>query len=187
MLDVAPRAFYLAENSELLEKYDECTRQQLLAPAWKTEILRRLSAADVQSVYSQFTSANNELILALRSPGAFPATPIIFNTNARRVSVLPPPDGNTEIARQFIVALDGDLNQRRQGIAAVESLITARLPGTNANTAAWAALAATALNLGDHPKSAQFAALTQQLNPEDAQFAFLIRLLMRESPELFQK
>jgi hypothetical protein len=182
----APRAVYLAENSKLLEKFDERTCQQLLAPARKTEILRYLSAAEVESVFSKFSSANGEMILALHSPTTFQTMPIIFNTNAPRASVLPPPDGEAAIAQQFIVALDGDVNQRRQGIASIEALLAARPPGTNANAAAWAALAATAaLNLGDNRKSAQLAALAQQLNPDDAQAAFIFRLLLREAPGLF--
>ena len=184
----APYAFYLGENSKMIEKFDERTRQQLLAPAPKTTLLRSLPDAEVQSVFSRFVSVNTELTLALRSPAAFPTTPSVFNAAASRISILPPLGNDPVAVNRAITGIVGSSEQRRQGIAEVESLLAAQTPGANAVAAQWAALAATAaLSLDDHAKTAQLVTLAQKFNPDDAQAAFLLRLLTREAPELFQK
>ncbi len=141
----APYAFYLGENSRMLEKFDERTHQQLLAPAEKISQLRALSGAEVASVFSTYSSVSIELLAALHGDREIPC---VFITNS--VSAPTP-------------------------------------PATETNAAGLNFAASTALNLGDSPRAAQLAARALQLNPDDAQAAYLLRILARETPALFQK
>ena len=141
----APYAFYLGENSRMLERFDERTRQQLLAPAGKISLLRSLPDAEVASVFSVYSSVSIELLAALHGDRGVPC---VFTMNS--VSEPTP-------------------------------------PATGTNAAALNFAASTALNLGDPRRAAQLATHALQLNPDDAQAAYLLRILARETPALFQK
>jgi hypothetical protein len=76
----APEAFYIGTKARILEKYDERTRQQALAPREKRAILASLSPDDLQSMFGTYTTVNEELLAHLRSStsaevgqSAFPA------------------------------------------------------------------------------------------------------------------
>ena len=186
----APFAFYLGESSRMLEKFDERTRQQLLAPPQNQARLRSLPSAEVQSVFSKFTSVNTELRDLLPGLPAGTEVPCVFSTNAPRFSLPPTLASNSNALSLAAASLGGTAEQTRQGIAGIESVLAAQSAGTNANTAAaeWASLAATAaLGLGDQLKAAQLAMLALKFNPDDAQAVYLLRMLAREAPALFQK
>ncbi len=57
----APRAFYINGVSLLLDRYDERTRQQLLAPAQKLAVLKSLPLEHVQAVFNPASTDNKEL------------------------------------------------------------------------------------------------------------------------------
>jgi predicted membrane-bound spermidine synthase len=77
----APRAFYIGTTAKMLENFDERTRQQLLAPAGKLAMLRALPPADVQSVFSNYTTINKELLMSVRGLAAGTNVPCIFAGN----------------------------------------------------------------------------------------------------------
>jgi predicted membrane-bound spermidine synthase len=184
----APYAFYLGENSRMIEKFDERTRQQLLAPPQKTSLLRSLPAAEVQSVFSRYTTVNTELLPALRNLPTAENVPCVLNPNAPLIAPLPMLGTNITALSEAASLLGRSPAQTAQGIAGIEAVLQTQPAGTNAIAAQWASLAATAaLGLGDHPKTAQLVLLAQQFNPHDAQAAFLLRILSREAPALFQK
>jgi hypothetical protein len=93
----APRAFYINEDSYLLEQYDERTRQQLLAPVEKATILRSLTFQDAQTIFSKYNSDNAELNAVLH--GNF-LIPCIFMKNTPAAN-----PGNTNL-NQAIAALN---------------------------------------------------------------------------------
>jgi len=110
----APRAFYVGVDAKIFERFDERTRQQLLAPPEKLRILRSLSVPDVQSVFFHFFSVNRELSGSLFGNGSGANVPCVFKTNA------PPAmfDGSNESTatlNRALAALDlGDLKQAGQ-------------------------------------------------------------------------
>jgi spermidine synthase len=57
----APRAFYINGVSLLLDRYDERTRQQLLAPPQKLAVLKSLPLENVQAVFNPASTDNKEL------------------------------------------------------------------------------------------------------------------------------
>ena len=184
----SPFAFYLGENSRMLDKFDERTRQQLLAPVQKISGLRALPSAEIQSVFSKFTTVNSELLNSIRGLAAGANVPSLLATNAPRISILQVLGTNSDALSLAASSLGGTAEQTRQGIARTESILAAQPPGTNAIAAEWSSLAATAaLGLGDHAKAAQLSVLALKFNPDDPQALFLLRILAREAPGLFQK
>ena len=184
----APYAFYLGENSHMIEKFDERTRQQLLAPAQINSLQRALPPAEIQSVFSKYTSVNTELLNSIRRLPAGADVPCVLTTNAPRISFLRVLGANSDALSLAASALGGTPEQTRRGIAMIESVLAAQPSGTNAVAAEWSSLGATAaLSLADHNTAAQLTALALKFNPDDAQANFLIRILAREAPALFQK
>lgn len=184
----APYAFFLGENSRMMEKYDERTRQQLLAPAEKTSWLRALPATEITSVFATYTTVNTELLPALRGQPGSENLPCLFNPNAPLLAPLPVLGTNVTALSQAASLLGRSPAQTAQGIAGIAAVLQNLPPATNAIAAQWAALAGSAaLGLNDHAQAAQFVLLAQRFHPDDAQAAFLLRLLAREKPELFQK
>jgi len=184
----APYAFYLGENSRMLEKFDERTRQQLLAPPAKTALLRSLPADEIHSVFSKYSTVNTELLPVLRGQPAAGDTPCLLQSNAPVIASLPVLGTNVAALTEAASALGRSPAETLRGITGITAILQAQPPGTNAIAAEWASLAATAaLGLGDYPKSAQLVLTAQRFDPGDTQAAFLLRILAREAPALFQK
>lgn len=184
----APFAFYLGDNSRMLEQFDERTRQQLLAPPQKNSLLRTLPPEAIQSVFSKYNSVNSELLRSVRDFPAGTNVPCLLNPNAPRISLLPGLGTNGAALNLAASSLGGTTEQTRQGIAGIESILAAQPPGTNAIAAEWSSLAATAaFSLGDFPHAAQLARTALKFNPDDVQAAFLLRILAREAPAPVQK
>ena len=179
----APRAFYLGESSRMLEKFDERTRQQLLAPAGKLAVLRSLPPEQARSVFSEFTTVNSELNLSLH--GLTPAAnlPCLFDPDSPRTAIPALPAGDPAAGAVLSRAgtlIGGTRQQQREGIALVESIVEAAPAATNQTLAAWTSLAATAaLSLGDPKQSSKLSTLALEQNPADPQAAFLLRLIAR--------
>jgi len=182
----APRAFYLGESSRWLEKYDERTRQQLLASSDKLAILKSLSPQQVQSVFSEYGSMNSELDWSVANPALAANLPCVFNSNAPPI-LIPAlsADGSTNAAilAHAAALLGGTRSERREGIALIDSVVETQTSSTNQNIAAWTALAATAAwNIGDREQAAQLATLALKQNPDDMQASFLLRILALGRP-----
>jgi hypothetical protein len=180
----APRAFYLGDNSRMLEKFDERTRQQLLAPAGKLAILQSLPPEQVQSVFSEFTTINYELFVSVRGLASATTLPCVFNTNSPRTIIPAPPADNptnAAILTRAATLIGGTIQQRREGIALIESAVEAQSSSTNRSAAEWVALAATAaLSIGDLEPAGRLAVLALKRDPTEAQAAYVARIVERE-------
>lgn len=107
----APRAFYLGGNSSLLDRYDERTYQQLLAPAEKREILHSLPTADAQLIFTDFLTINGQLYGALFGNPADANVPCVFQTPLNP----PAPDAGGTVLDQAARAFSqGNLAEARQ-------------------------------------------------------------------------
>ena len=111
----APRAFYIGINARVLERFDERTRQQALAPPDKLTTLRSLTRADLHSIFFlEASTINEELLASLLGREAGANVPCVFNTNA------PPAmsggsDGSAATLNRAIATLHaGDLKQAGQ-------------------------------------------------------------------------
>jgi hypothetical protein len=182
----APRAFYIGELSTILARYDERTRQQLLAPGSKTTSLRALSADDVATVFSRHSTMNGELLASLTNYDK-PILPCVFKTNSPLALIPAIPGGlttnKTEIFSRVTALLAGTPEQRRQAMALLESALTKDINAYPDDPSAveWATLAAaTAVNLGDLDLAQQWLALALKQNPADPQANYLTRILERE-------
>jgi predicted membrane-bound spermidine synthase len=89
----APRAFFLGTGSRVLDRFDERTRQQLLAPPGKNETLASLPESDAQFIFSDFSTVNGELFSCFFAPNPNAGVPCVFQTP----QPTPPPasDGST--------------------------------------------------------------------------------------------
>jgi predicted membrane-bound spermidine synthase len=76
----APRAFYLSEASQMLDRFDERTRQQLLAPLQKRAMLGSLLPANAQVIFSTYMTVNRELGGCLFGLPSSADVPCIFPT-----------------------------------------------------------------------------------------------------------
>ena len=91
----------------------------------------------------------------------------------------------SSVSIELLAALHGDRDV--PCVFTTNNVSASTPPATETNAAALNAAASTALNLGDPPRAAQLATRALQLNPDDAQAAYLLRILARENPALFQK
>jgi predicted membrane-bound spermidine synthase len=81
----APKALFIAAGSRLLERYDERTRQQLLAPMEKRQTLSSLALDGLQYLFSgDFGTGNGELYGCLWGNAAAANIPCIFHTEQSR-------------------------------------------------------------------------------------------------------
>ncbi|MGA3283530.1 MAG: fused MFS/spermidine synthase [Verrucomicrobiota bacterium] len=179
----APRAFYIGDVSWILERYDERTSQQLLAPAGKLAMLHALPAKEVQSVFSEFTTVNLELLICLRRPADSGNTPCVFNTNSPKTAIPALPDTNAVNAPALNRAarlVGGTREQQREAVALIESVVAAPSSSTNRLVTEWASLAATvALGSGDLERAGRLAALALKQDPANVQAAFVTRIIER--------
>jgi spermidine synthase len=109
----APRAFFLSPNSRFLDRFDERSRQQLLSPREKAAVLSSLPPAEVQLVFSDFSTMNGELAGCLFGNGN--NVPCVFQT----AQPSPPPAASGSLldqAEQLFAA--GNLDQAIQFVSA---------------------------------------------------------------------
>jgi spermidine synthase len=180
----APRAFYLGETSRMLEKFDERTRQQLLAPTNKLAGLQSLSPEQVQSVFLEFKTVNPELDQTMRNLSPGPAAPCVFNAQGPRIALPPLPadrPADAAILSRAAGLMGGTPEQRREAVTLIESIVAAPAAATNQTLAAWTSLAATAaLSTGDLKPAARLSDLALKQDRTDPQASFLLRIIARE-------
>ena len=104
----APRAFYLGTGSRMLDRFDERTRQQLLAPPGKNATLASLPESNAQFIFSDFSTVNGELFSCFFGSTPNAGVPCVFQTP----QPVPPPasDGSAMSAAEKAFH-DGDLVQ----------------------------------------------------------------------------
>ena len=76
----APKAFFMGSGTRMLDQFDERTRQQLLAPPEKCEVLHSLSLSEEQYVFSDFSTINGELYGCLFGYPSSANVPCVFQT-----------------------------------------------------------------------------------------------------------
>jgi predicted membrane-bound spermidine synthase len=107
----APPALYFGDRSRMLDRYDERTRQQLLAPEKKRALLHSLSLMNAQIVFNGFSTINGELYGCLFGNSLGSGVPCAFQTP----NPAPPPDADGSLlsnAEQSFAA--GNLDRAAQ-------------------------------------------------------------------------
>ena len=100
----APKAFFMGKASQLLDQFDERTRQQLLAPPEKNAALHSLSISEARYVFSDFSTINGELYGCLFGCPSSANVPCVFQTP--RPSPPPASDGSLVSAAEHAFASD---------------------------------------------------------------------------------
>jgi spermidine synthase len=109
----APEAFFIGGRSSFLDRYDERTFRQLLAPPDKNHALRGLTLAAAQQVFRDFSSINGQLYGCLFGAPTSAEIPCGLPTP----QPAPPPATTGSILNLCIAAIArGDLEQARQGV-----------------------------------------------------------------------
>lgn len=78
----APEAFFMGQGTRMLEKFDERTHQQLLAPPEKIDALHSLTLEAARYVFSDFSTINGELYGCLAGYTSSANVPCVFQTPA---------------------------------------------------------------------------------------------------------
>jgi hypothetical protein len=107
----APQAFYLSGRASLLDRFDERTHKQLLAPPEKNAALANLPTTAVQLMLSTFSTMNGEFYGCLFGAPASASVPCVFQTPEAHPS--PPTDGTVLNLCSAAIAR-GDLFQADQ-------------------------------------------------------------------------
>ena len=107
----APPALYTGDRSRMLDRFDERTRRQLLAPSDKRAILESLPTSQVQLILGDFSTINGELYGCAFGNPTTAGVPCAFQTP----SPAPPPasDGSMVSAAEHAFAA-GNLEQAGQ-------------------------------------------------------------------------
>jgi hypothetical protein len=107
----APQAFFMGDGTRMLDRYDERTWQQLLAPPEKTLALRSLSPQNAQYLFSDFSTINGELYGCLLGYPSSANIPCAFNTPH---PAPPPGSGGTDMDQVEVSFANGNLAQASQ-------------------------------------------------------------------------
>lgn len=107
----APRAFYLSAGARMLDRFDERTRQQLLAPVTKRETLRSLPQVNAQLVFSTFSTINGELYGCVFGTSLGAGVPCVF-----QIPTAPPPPASdgTAVSYSEQAFAAGNIDQAQQ-------------------------------------------------------------------------
>jgi spermidine synthase len=180
----APRAFYIGDQTTILNLFDERTQQQLLAPAGKLASLRALPLDDVQALFLNFPSVNNELDYSLGNPAQGASLPCVFVPGSPPVAIPDIPESIGSVAEDELhqagELAEGSTEQRREAIGLIETVIRNDHTTSPWPAAEWALLAASiALNTGDANKAVELAALAAQVNTDNAPVGYIARVVER--------
>lgn len=104
----APRAFYLGTGSRMLDRFDERTRQQLLAPDEKIAELKSLPAINAQLIFSDFSTVNGELFGCMFGTTPNAGVPCVFQSPQ---SVPSPASDGSAVSNAEQLFHAGDLEQ----------------------------------------------------------------------------
>jgi spermidine synthase len=189
----APKAFYIGKTAEMLNDFDERTKQYRNAPAEKRSVLTSLSDESVRQVFSKYGTINGDLYKFLRwrlsSEKLIEEYKREFNAESLPCifRIRPDPDtangDTTEDIRTLHTAKSLIENESRfeEGVLTIQSLLMNYRPGTKWSAASYAAYAAeTCLNEGNLNRARTFVQLGLKHNPRDGQLNFLERLLSRD-------
>jgi hypothetical protein len=110
----APQAFFMGSGSRMLDRYDERTWQQLLAPPEKRAALRSLSPQNAQYIFSDFSTINGELYGCLFGYTSSAGVPCAFNTPR---PAPPPGSGGSDLDQAEKAFSTGNLSEAQQLVA----------------------------------------------------------------------
>jgi hypothetical protein len=110
----APQAFYIGVGSRMLDRFDERTRQQLLAPAEKRAAIRSLSMVSAQLLFSAFSTVNGELYGCVFGNPSSASVPCVFQTPQPS----PPPGAAGTTLDQAAAAFDAGALEQAEQLAA---------------------------------------------------------------------
>jgi hypothetical protein len=76
----APKAFFIGGGTHVLDRFDERTRQQTIAPAEKNILLHTLSPEEARYVFTDLPTGNTELFGCLFGYSTGSGVPCVFQT-----------------------------------------------------------------------------------------------------------
>jgi spermidine synthase len=114
----APRAFYIGAFARLLDRFDERTRQELLAPREKLAALRALPPEEVQAVFARVSSINRDLLASVDALSQNAAAADIFSANSSAPGMLASGNGGNSFLAAAVRALNSRDPQRARQLAA---------------------------------------------------------------------
>jgi hypothetical protein len=185
----APRAFYIGQNSTLLQEFDERTWQMENCPEEKRRVLQALRRSDLERQFTQLASINLELHQAMHrqfqgatSLGNFPC---IFSLSG---NIQPdrdiPEDVDDEIRSLLTASAWIRTDRKREGADAIAALLENRGPDSDWAPAHYAAQAVKAsLAIPDPGRARRILNLGLKLVPDDGQLHYLARIVERKESD----
>jgi hypothetical protein len=187
----APQAFFIGTTANMLNDFDERTKQFRNAPPEKRAVLTALDDATIRSVFNKHGTINGDLYKYLRwrlssdelienYKKEFNAEnlPCIFrvkpDTNGNSVAQDAAEDVKTLFAARSLIEQD---RQYEEGVRTIESLLGKYDPGARWSPSWYAAYAAeTCFQQGNLERAKTFVQLGLKHKPQDAQLNFLARV-----------
>jgi hypothetical protein len=189
----APQAFFIGTKSKSLFKFDERTWQAALAPAGKRDALGSMEPALIQTTFREYNPINEELRDHLRwrfargigAASEFrPDWPCVFKEKQNPSEPLFTSPVSAEVTNLLVAAraIESGGDQQMGGVDAILRLVRAYGPESDWSMVHYASMAIKAsMTRGHIQKAQEILALAVQRNPENAELAFLERLLARET------
>jgi predicted membrane-bound spermidine synthase len=189
----SPKAFFVGSVAQIINNFDERTRQERSAPAEKRKILSALKPDDIRSVFGNFGSNNPDLMDSLAWALDRERTLEIFvaRQDANRSIVLPAsrvaksfesPTNATDVVTNALFARwlieSGSV---AEGAAIVQNLLLDSRSASQLNLASQAAFAAEAcMQAGQNQKAGELLILGLKYAPFDLQLLYLANIVQRE-------
>jgi spermidine synthase len=189
----SPKAFFVGGAGQIIDNFDERTRQERSAPAEKRKIIVSLKEEEIRPVFANFASNNREFMDALawhidrdKAQAAFAQKqdelPSIVRPQTRVAKTFESPTNTTSTVTNALYArwLIGN-GRVPEGVEIVEQLLKNPSSGMNAYLASQASFAAQAcIEAGYIRKAGELLIMAIELAPYDMQLLYLASIVQRE-------
>lgn len=188
-----PRAMFIGQPADRLQRFDERTWQAHIAPPEKNRSLAQLSDADLKNVFGEYSSVDpglQQFVQArvegtLLSDGQLRSLPCVFRgTNATAIFNAP---GAPEIFQQLAAAdaaLENSPAEQAQAVAEIKNILDS-VQDYHRETAGWSAgyyaylAVEVSLHLGNAEQARAILLRGLQLDPDSDELRYLWRICIR--------
>jgi spermidine synthase len=183
----APEAFFEARTAERVFMFDERTRQSALAPDVKRRTLRALPEQAIHSVFSEFSSANIDLLKYLKWRAGHvrdAATHAVYDLDPALPVIFRPPNSfaassaSTNRMEQLEIELARDPANATNALKEAETLLEQQ-PASGKSMALAGAAARAYLARGEIDRAKKIISRAAEKSPDDVEIGYFGRLIAR--------
>ncbi|HZO84985.1 MAG TPA: hypothetical protein VFC26_07220, partial [Verrucomicrobiae bacterium] len=189
----APKAFFMSSAAQIMNNFDERTRQERNAPPEKRKIIAGLKVDEIRPVFLNFGSNNPDLMDAIawhldreKALATFAArqddSPSIMPSANRVAKTFESPTNATDVITNALYARWLIENGRApEGVAIIQKILMDPRSASQLDIASQAAFAAEAcMQAGQNQKAGEILLLGLKYAPFDLQLLYLATIVQRE-------